>query len=203
MHVETCAHLSYWILFHDISWFVWDSLEWLTTRESPKRISNESWAAWGGTLRVVSEKIEKKGLAAVVTGEVPSLETNHLCSRRVLFIGKLKKTGKLLQMRKSGDWNLNLAAAKKYKTGGTLQQTVLMELWLLLRSGFKTDADPHRDATQKQKWRADQHTIKAPNPWGLCAHPRKPKRPDALKSYNCTIQRNEKSAKCWNASQAY
>ena len=50
----------------------------------------------GGTLRVVSEKIEKKGLAAVVTGEGPSLETNHLCSRRVLFIGKLKKTGKLL-----------------------------------------------------------------------------------------------------------
>ena len=82
----------------------------------------------GGTLRVVSEKIEKKGLAAVVTGEGPSLETNHLCSRRVLFIGKRKITGKLLQMRKSGDWNLNLAAAKKYKTGGTLQQIVFMEL---------------------------------------------------------------------------
>ena len=59
----------------------------------------------------------------------PSLKTNHLCSRRVLFIGKRKITGQLLlQMRKSGNWNLNLAAAKKYKTGGTLQQTVLMEL---------------------------------------------------------------------------
>ena len=52
-------------------------------------------------------------------------------------------------MRKSGDWNLNLAAAKKYKTGGTLQQTVLMELYLRLRSAYKTDADPRRDAAQK------------------------------------------------------
>ena len=52
-------------------------------------------------------------------------------------------------MRKSGDWNLNLAAAKKDKTGGTLQQTVLVELWLRLRSAYKTDADPRRDAAQK------------------------------------------------------
>ena len=54
-------------------------------------------------------------------------------------------------MRKSGDWNLNLAAAKKYKTGGTLQQTVLVELWLRLRSAYKTDADLRRDAAEKQR----------------------------------------------------
>ena len=31
----------------------------------------------------MSEKMEKKGLAAVVTGERPSLKTNHLGSRRL------------------------------------------------------------------------------------------------------------------------
>ena len=45
------------------------------------------WAPrWGGKLRVVSEKIEKRGLAAVVTGEGPNSKTNHLCSRRVLCV---------------------------------------------------------------------------------------------------------------------
>ena len=39
----------------------------------------------GGKLRVVSEKTEKKGLAAVVTGEEPSLETNHRGSRQLVY----------------------------------------------------------------------------------------------------------------------
>ena len=74
----------------------------------------------------------------------PSLKTNHLCRRRALFLEN-SINGKAAAMRKSGDWNLNLAAAEKYKTGGTLQQTVLVELWLRLRSAYKTDADPRRD----------------------------------------------------------
>ena len=61
---------------------------------------------------------------------------------------------------KSGNWNLNLAAAKKYKTGWALQQTVLLELWLPLIRANKTDADPRRDAA-KIKMRADRHTIQA------------------------------------------
>jgi len=66
-------------------------------------------------------------LAVVVTGEEPNLKTKHLCSRRLVFVGKLEKLESCCKTEKA-QTGINFVAAKKYKTGVTLQQTVLMEL---------------------------------------------------------------------------
>ena len=108
-------------------------------------------------------------------------------------------------MRKSGDWNLNLAAAKKDKTGGTLQQTVLVELWLRLRSAYKTDADLRRDAAEKQRdmkgWPGADQKRRI-----LGVYVRSyvnPKGPSHSRDTIYNPEERKISAKCWNASQAY
>ena len=105
----------------------------------------------------------------------------------------------MLQVRKNRNWDLNLAAAKKDKTGWALQQTILVVLWLPLS---KPTADPRRSAAENDEgW--PTHDPGAGSPWGLGARIRKPKRPRVAKRYKYAIGRNKKSAKYRNASQVF
>ena len=69
---------------------------------------------WGGRLRVVSKKIEKKGLTAAVTGRAGI--NYHLCSRQ-----QRTQNSKWRIRRKTRDWSPSCSADwRKYKTDMTL-----------------------------------------------------------------------------------
>ena len=71
----------------------------------------------------------------------------------VLF--NTSKTGEMLRFMKNGNWNLNLAAGKKYKTGSSPQQTILLELWLVQRKPTQIHAAMQHIIIM----RADRNTI--------------------------------------------
>ena len=50
-----------------------------------EQLGGKTFEVSGGKLLVGSEKMEKKGLASVVTGEGPRLKTNNLGSRRLVY----------------------------------------------------------------------------------------------------------------------